>query len=89
MSKPIVENLRGEFGLSGGVYITGSVNINCSAYAYYPLTACSASIVTSNITNGEKITGTFLAGITIYGNITAVSQSSGTSIVYNYINPSR
>ena len=80
----IVENFRGEFGLTGGTYLSGSTSASFSAaFCYYPLVDSVANVVTDNIVNGANITSSFIAGIPIYGSITSITQSSGLAIIYH------
>ena len=79
------------YGLSGGVYLSGSVsfgNNGNSYFAYYPIASSEANINFANIVNGSAVTGSFTAGIPIYGQITAVTQSSGIAFLYQALNAS-
>lgn len=73
------------YGLAGGVYLSGSVTISGSGgyfFAYYPIANSVANINMKNMISGSSVTGSFTAGIPIYGQITAVTQSSGIAFVY-------
>jgi len=73
------------YGLAGGIYLSGSMTVTGSGaffFTYYPIANSVANIVTKNIISGSAITGSFTAGIPIYGQITAVTQSSGLAFVY-------
>jgi hypothetical protein len=74
------------YGLSGGVYLSGSVtygNTGGLFFAYYPIASSVANIKFDNIVSGSDVTGSFTAGIPIYGQITAVTQSSGIAFLYS------
>lgn len=82
----VIQGNTSPYGLGGGIYLSGSVTIpNRGNYyfTYYPTQNSSASISFTNMISGSTITGTFLAGIPIYGQITSVTQSSGIAFLYN------
>ena len=71
------------YGLSGGIYLSGSMTISGSGnyfFTYYPIANSIANITMENISG--TITGSFTAGRPIYGKITAVTQSSGIAFAY-------
>lgn len=73
------------YGLAGGVYLSGSVTISGSGgffFTYYPIANSVANINMKNMISGSSVTGSFTAGIPIYGQITAVTQSSGIAFCY-------
>lgn len=71
------------YGQLGGAYLSGSITISGSGnyfFNYYPIANSVANITMKNISG--SITGSFVAGQTIYGQITAVTQSSGMAFCY-------
>lgn len=85
-----VDITKSPYGLSGGVIFSGSVSASVDGFLYWPITATSASIFTSNLVGATgsafisgSITSAFTVGIGMWGNITSVTQSSGIAIVYN------
>lgn len=70
------------FGLGGGVLLSGNKQLDIEGYCYYPLSGSSAAINFSNIDSGSTVSATFIAGIPVFGRITAVTQSDGLAIVY-------
>ncbi len=80
-----IELQKDPYGLGGGILISGSINKTMSgsgAWCYYPLETSTAIVNTSNIISGSAITFSGSLGAPLYGDITAVSQSSGVAIVY-------
>lgn len=75
------------FGLGGGVIISGSVSMQVKGFVYYPIQNTNATLVISNLANGNNLSASFSAGIPIYGYITEVTQSSGIAIVYSGSSP--
>ncbi len=81
---------KSPYGLNGGIYLSASlsasvvtaVSKSVDGFWYYPLTASVAEIRFSNIDSGSIISGSFQAGIGVWGKITSVTQSSGQAIVY-------
>lgn len=72
------------YGLGGGVFLSGSATSPPGYYyVYYPITSSVANIKMNSMVNGAQITGSFTAGLPIYGTITSVTQSSGISFLYN------
>lgn len=92
-----IDPLKSPFGLSGGIILSGSQNVNTDGFWYYPIISSTAQVFTNNLdgsgTSGSissgSVTATFAAGIGMYGQITAVSQSAGLSIVYYGNSPIR
>jgi len=81
-----IDEFRHPYGLGGGTYLTGSASVSGSGqyfFLYMPITRSVATIFTGNISSGSSILNTFEAGIPIYAQITAVSQSSGAAFVYS------
>lgn len=78
----IVDGLKDAYGLSGGNILTGSISMSCDAFWYYPITNCVATIKFANL-SGSMTNASINAGISVYGNITSVSQSSGLAIIYS------
>lgn len=70
------------FGLGGGQVISGSVTMDVSGFCYYPIIATTAVLNMSNLASGSALSSSFSAGIPIYGNLIAVTQSSGLAVVY-------
>jgi hypothetical protein len=83
----IVDQLRSPYGLSNGTILSGSVTTTADAFWYNAVTATTAIINFSNLALGAASTGSisasFVAGQSIYGAITSVSQSSGIGILYS------
>lgn len=77
-----VDIAKQPFGLGGGMLLNGAVTVAVQGYCYYPLSGSSAAINLSNIDSGSTISAVFIAGIPIFGSITAVTQSAGLAIVY-------
>lgn len=85
MGKPTINLNTDVYGLGSGIYFSGSVTTAISGsvgFSYYPLETCVATLKTNNITSGSSITATFAAGLTVYAQITEVTQSSGKAILY-------
>ncbi len=78
-----VDNNVDAFGLRGGAVISGSATIATDGYVYYPLTTCVSNVVVRNLVNRNTLTGSWSAGIPIFGEIISVTQSSGVAIVYS------
>lgn len=86
----IIDISRSPYGLNGGFYFSASLSASVvkphsasvDGFWYYPLTASVAEIRMANIDSGSIISGSFQAGIGVYGKIIAVTQSSGQAIVY-------
>jgi hypothetical protein len=84
----VIQGNTSPFGLGGGVYISGSATISGSGgyfFVYYPIQTSVANIKFTNMTSGSAVTGSFSAGIPLYGQISAVTQSSGIAFLYNAI----
>lgn len=80
----VINEFSHPYGLGGGVFLSGSVTSPSGYYyVYYPLTSSVANIKMNNIISGSQITGSFAAGLPIYGTITSVTQSSGVAFLYN------
>ena len=79
----IIDGLRDPYGLHGGAVVSGSVNINCDAFWYLPITSTVATIKFNNSINGFIPDAAFTAGNGVYGPITEVTQSSGIAMVYS------
>jgi hypothetical protein len=75
------------FGLAGGIVLSGSVTRSLEGFVYYPIQETTATLNIANLTNGGRLSSTFLAGLPIYGIITEVTQSSGIAIVYSGSTP--
>ena len=71
------------FGLGGGIILSGSITRSLEGFVYYPIQETTATLRIPNLTNGGSLSATFIAGLPIYGAITAVTQSSGIAIVYS------
>lgn len=78
----IVDGLKDPYGLSNGKILNGSINTTCDCFWYYAVTGTTAIIKFSNL-SGSQISASFAQGQSIYGNITAVSQSAGLAIIYS------
>jgi len=70
------------FGLSGGILLSGAKQLTVEGYCYYPLSSSAAVVNFSNLDSGSAVSATFMAGIPVFGAITAVTQSAGLAIVY-------
>ena len=82
---------KSQYGLQGGTFLTGSASVSGSGnyfFCYLPITASIATIFFTNIASGNSVLNNFPAGIPIYGQISAVSQSAGAAFVYNCIKDS-
>lgn len=77
-----VDPFKDAYGLNGGTVISGSQTVAVDGYVFYPISETIAELNFPELTNGN-FSGTFAAGIPIFGHITEVTQSSGISIVYN------
>lgn len=82
-----VDLTRHAVGLGGGTILSGSVNASfTTGYWYYPVTSTVVNKITFSDLVGTNITSaSFTPGMGVYGAITAVSQSSGISVVYNAV----
>lgn len=87
----IIDINKSPYGLNGGIYLSASLSASVvfpasastpNGFWYYPLTASVAKIVFANIDSGSVVSGSFQAGLSIYGQIISVTQSSGQAIVY-------
>jgi hypothetical protein len=78
----IVDGLKDPYGLNGGAILSGSTSTACDAFWFYSVTSTTAIIKFANL-SGSQINATFVAGQSIYGNITSVTQSTGLSIIYS------
>ena len=80
----IINEFTHPYGLGGGIFLSGSITSPSGYYyVYYPITSSVANIKMNNIISGSQITGSFAAGLPIYGTITSVTQSSGVAFLYN------
>lgn len=69
-------------GLSGGDLVTGVFAKTGDYFCIYPLADATISLVSGNITNFPS--GSYTAGIPIYGRFSVVRGIAGTVILYNY-----
>jgi hypothetical protein len=70
------------YGLGGSFILSGSASGSYTdVFDYYPLTSTTAAISMS----AGNLSGSWGAGIHIYGQISQVSQSSGIAILYRGI----
>jgi hypothetical protein len=69
------------YGLGGAMVLTGSMQVAGEFFWFQPLSSSVATIKFSNGT-GPLTSTTFTNGVGVYGYISQVTQSSGTSIVY-------
>jgi|VirMetMinimDraft_7_1064189.scaffolds.fasta_scaffold21489_4 hypothetical protein len=84
----VIQGNTSPFGLGGGTYLTGSATISGNGgyfFVYYPIQDSTATITFTNMVSGSTITGTFSAGIPLYGQISSITQSSGAAFAYNAI----
>ena len=69
------------YGLGGAVTITGSMAVAGEFFWFQPLSSSVATVKFNNST-GPLTSTTFTNGVGVYGFITQITQSAGTSIAY-------
>lgn len=69
------------YGLGGGTILTGSMSVSGEFFWFHPVSSSVATLKLSS-PEGTIPSTTYPNGIGVYGFITEVTQSSGTSIVY-------
>ena len=82
MSANLEKHTFDSLGLSGGDLVTGTYAKTGDYFCIYPLADATITFTSGNITNFAS--GSYTAGIPIYGRFSVVRGTAGTVILYNY-----